>query len=265
MMKKLLSLLLVALLVFGAAISVFAKEGDPAPGTPVLTIGTETFLYDEADLLTESEETALAANLQQVSQTYNAQLVVVIMSTLGDKDIDSYVDELYDSLGLGYGADHDGVLLLVSMDPREFQILSNGYAGVAMGPDQVDAMSSLVGNFLSDEAYVAAVNCFASQCEEYLDGYINGYPFDVVGTLITSLVVGGIVGAIVAFVLKGQLKSVHKQYQANSYVKQDSMQVEVSHDLFLYRNVTCTRRERESSSSSASSGGTARSKGGGSF
>jgi len=67
-------------------------------------------------------------------------------------------------------------------------------------------------------------------------------------------------------ILKGQLKSVHKQNTAHVYVKQGSMHVDLKQDIFLYRNVTRTRKqEREKSSSSSGSDGTARTKGGGSF
>jgi uncharacterized protein len=74
-----------------------------------------------------------------------------------------------------------------------------------------------------------------------------------------------IAGLIVAFVMKGQLKSVRKQYQANVYVKQGSMQLNYTRDIFLYRNVTRTKKQERVESSSSGSGGTARSKGGGSF
>jgi hypothetical protein len=80
-----------------------------------------------------------------------------------------------------------------------------------------------------------------------------------------SLVIGIIAGLIVAFILKGQLKSVRKQDSARVYVKQDSLQITYARDIFLYRNVTCTKKQERVESTSSGSGSTARSKGGGSF
>ena len=78
----------------------------------------------------------------------------------------------------------------------------------------------------------------------------------------TDVAFGIVAGLIVAFVLKGQLKSVRKQYRANDYVKKDSMNLTHQSDVYLYRTVS---RTKKSSSSSSGSGGSARSKGGGSF
>ncbi len=228
----------------------------------------EQFLYDEADLLTDDQETALIQKLTEVSHATNAQIVVATIASMDGGDIDSFVDYLYDTMGFGYGEDHDGVLLLVCMDPREYRIVSNGYAGVAIGPDQIDTLCDVVEFYLSEGSYATAFTLFANECEGYLEYHQAGSPFNVGKNLAISLVIGIIAGLIVAFILKGQLKSVRKQDSAHVYVRQDSMHVDVKHDIFLYRNVTRTKKQERvesSSSSSSGSGGTARSKGGGSF
>ena len=226
----------------------------------------ETFLYDEADILTAAEETALVEKLRGVSQDYHAQIVVATMASMDGGDIDSFVDYLYDSMGFGYGVNHDGVLILVCMDPREYRILSNGFAGVAIDPDDIGLISDKIVDNLSGGDYAGAFHEFADECAYYLDGHINGFAFDAGGSLATSLIIGVVIGLIVAFALKGQLKSVRSQSHAREYVKDGSMHLSLSNDMFLYRNVTRTKRESSSSSgSSGSSGGTARSKGGGSF
>lgn len=221
------------------------------------------FLYDEADLLDKAEEAALEKKLADVSGTYNAQIVVCTIASMDGADIDRYLDYLYDTMGFGYGENHDGVLLLVSMDPREYRILSNGFAGIAIDGDAIDAMGDTFVSDLSDGSYAAAFTQFADQCAYYLDGHLNGFPFNFGKNLLISLAIGIAVGLIVAFILKGQLKSVHKQSQANAYVKQNSMNLTHQSDIYLYRTVS--RTKKSSSGSSSGSGGTGRSKGGGSF
>ena len=222
----------------------------------------ERLLYDEADLLTDSEEAALMGKLAAVSTGYEAQIVVVTIASMDGGNIDTYVDYVYDSMGFGYGENYDGVLLLVCLDPREYRILSNGFAGVAIDPDDISKISDEIVGDLSDGDYAGAFNQFADECAYYLDGHINGFPFNAGKSLAISLIVGVVIGLIVAFVLKGQLKSVHSQSRAQDYVKNGSMHVNLSNDMFLYRTVTRTKKQ---SSSSSGSGGTARSKGGGSF
>ena len=222
----------------------------------------ERLLYDEADLLTDSEEAALMGKLAAVSTGYEAQIVVVTIASMDGGNIDTYVDYVYDSMGFGYGENYDGVLLLVCLDPREYRILSNGFAGVAIDPDDISKISDEIVGDLSDGDYAGAFNQFADECAYYLDGHINGFPFNAGKSLAISLIVGVVIGLIGAFVLKGQLKSVHSQSRAQEYVKNGSMHVNLSNDMFLYRTVTRTKKQ---SSSSSGSGGTARSKGGGSF
>ena len=219
------------------------------------------FLYDEADLLTDGEEAVLTEKLKSISSTYQAQLVVCTIASMEGGDIDRYLDYLYDTMGFGYGENHDGVLLLVCMDPREYRILSNGFAGVAIDGDAIDAMGDAFVSDLSDGNYAAAFTEFADQCAYYLDGHLNGFPFNFGKNLLISLVIGIAVGLIVAFILKSQLKTVRKQDQANVYVKQGSMNLTHQSDIYLYRTVSRTKKQ----SSSSGSGGTARSKGGGSF
>lgn len=226
----------------------------------------ERFLYDDADLLTAEQEAALVQKLEEVSHAYNTQLVIATLSSHSSGDIDGFVAYLYDSMGFGYGETKDGVLLLVCMDPRQYRILSNGHAGVAIGPDQVDTLCDFMDTYLPNGHYVAAFNSFADQCGEMLAYYQAGSPFQAGKSLAISLVIGIIAGLIVAFVLKGQLKSVHQQYTAHSYVKPNSMHVNFRRDIYLYRHVERTRRqEREKTTSSSDSGDTARTIGGGSF
>ena len=245
---RIVSFLLVLLLCMTMAVSVSATE-------------EELFLlYDEADLLSDREEAELIEKLTDVSEKYEAQIVVITMSYTNEDDMDEYVEYIYDSMGFGYGEDHDGVLLLVCMDPREYRILSNGFAADAIDPD---AVGSQIKPDLSDGNYADAFDTYVDQCEYYLDGHINGFPFDVGGSLMTALVIGVVVGVIVAFILKGQLKSVRKQDRANVYVKAGSMNVTRRNDLFLYRDLR--RVKKETNKSSGSGSGSSRRVGGGSF
>ena len=221
----------------------------------------EYLVFDEAELLNDSEELALEEKLADLSSKHDAQIVVCTIESMDGGDIDEFLNYLYDEMGFGYGQNHDGVLLLVCMDPREYRILSNGFAGEAIDSGDIDSIGDVIVSDLSDGDYAAAFDGFADQCDYYLEGFVNGFPFNFGKNLVICLIIGIAAGLIVAFVLKGQLKTVRKQHQANVYVKPGSMQVTVHNDFFLYRDVTRTKKE----SSNSSSGGSSRSSGGGSF
>lgn len=250
MMKKLFAFLLALVMCMGLAVFASAEHGGE-------------FVLDAAALLTEPEVSTLDRKLEHLSRIYNVQIVILTVDSLNGRDIDEYVEYAYDTLELGYGEDRDGVLLLISMDIREFRILSNGLAADAIGMGAIEDMTDRVTPALSDGDYAEAFDIFADRCEYYLDGYINGFPFRAGRNLVICLIIGLVIGLIVASVLKGQLKTVRRQERADVYVRQGSMHIDRSMDLFLYRTVTKTPKPQNNSSSSR--GGSSRHVGGGRF
>ncbi len=257
MNKKLISAILALFLCICLAVCVSAAQTD---------LVKDSLVRDAADILSAPEEYDLNAKLQSVSETYKAEIRVVTLLSVEDGDVNRALEELYDSSGFGYGENHDGVLLMVCMDPREYRILSNGFAGDAITESDIDAIGERIVSDLSAGNYADAFYGFIDECEYYLNGYINGFPFDADVNLALSVFVGFVISLIVTGVWKGQLKSVRKQDQANVYVKKGSLLITQSGDYFMYRNIIRTERPKSSSSgSSGSSGGSSRSIGGGSF
>jgi len=246
MKKRILSILLALLLCSCVIVSVCAEE---------------TLVFDQADLLRISEESELSAKLMKISKTYQTQILVATVDAVGNGDVERYLNRMYDEMGFGYGQTHDGVLLLVCMNPRECRILCNGLAHHAIGGSGIDSILDEVVPYLSDGDYANAFEIFADECETYLDGHINGYPFQAGKKLAISLVIGLVTGLIVVLILRGQLKSARKQNQAHTYMKPGSMRLNVCSDIFLYRNVVRTKKE----TSSSHGGGPSRSTGGRSF
>ena len=251
MKKKLFSTILVVMLALSMALSVSA-----AP---------KTFVLDDAGLLTQQEAAELSGTLSRLSDTYDAQIVVVTIPSAEGDDPDSIVEYFYDNMGIGYGENLDGVLLLVCMDPREYRILSNGYCAAAINTGAIDDIGNAIVSDLTDGDYAEAFGGFADKCEYYLDGYLNGFPFDFGISIGIALLIGVLVGQIVGKVLKGQLKTVHRVNQAKSYVKPGSMKLIEQRDTFLYRDVKKIKKATDSNSNTRSSGGSSRSVGGGSF
>ena len=248
MKRKIISLILLLVLCLSLPLLTYAASNDRC-------------LFDDADLLSDQQDMALNRKLLEVSKKHNAQILVVTVGSLETIWIDDYVDQVYDTMDFGYGANRDGVLLLVCMNPREYRILSNGNAADAIDYEQMDAIGRAIVSDLSSGDYADAFTEFADQCDYYLNVPVNGFPFRFGKNLMISLIIGAVIGLIVVAVLASQLKSVRSQNQANAYVRQGSMQVTLYNDIFLYRNVT--RRKREPSNSSRS--GSSRRIGGGSF
>ncbi len=250
MKKKLIALIFVLVFLLSLPMSVLAAGSAPR-------------LYDGASLLTTAEKNSLQTRLNSVSEQYQVEIVIATVDTVGNMSVDTYVEYFYDQNGYGFGADRDGVLLLVAMQEREYRILSNGLGAKAISPDDIDDISDAIVSDLSDGDYADAFRTFIDQCAYQIDGEINGFPFELGKNLLISLAIGLAAALIVTGIMAGQLRSVRKQSTASEYTRPGSMHVTTAYEAFLYRTVS--KRERPQESSSSGSSGSSRNVGGGKF
>lgn len=204
-------------------------------------------VVDMADLLSEAEEAKLEEKLEQVGQKYDIDLVVVTTDSLDGKSPREYADDYYDYHG--YGA--DGVLLLVSMEDRDWYVSTSGKC-----IDRID-YEDLSEYFLDDLRsgdYYDAFCRFAEGCDEAMQP-----KYLLVGGI--CLIIGLVVGLITVSSMKGQLKTVRANNGAANYVRSGSFQLTNSRDIFLYAHRT--RREKPKNNNSSHSGSSGRSHGGG--
>ncbi len=225
-------------------------------------------LVDDADLLSESEESRLLSKLTSLSEKLRCEIAVVTVDSLGGKSAQAYADDFYDYNGYGYGEGDDGMLFLISMGEREWAISTYGIGYYALTDDALDAIENNVISYLSSGHYYEAFSQFADACDSYVRYYyssddvdeddpwideITPEPTSPVTHAIVALLISFVISLIVVSTMKSKLKSVRFQSSANAYIVPGSMVLANSNDVFLYSNVVKTRRE--SSSSSSHSGG----------
>ena len=236
-------------------------------------------LTDAAELLSESEQAELISTLDQISEKHQVDVVVVTIDSLGGMTPAECAEYFYDNFGYGFGNDKSGILLLISMEERDWYITSVGFGITSVNEAGREYISDNMLGYLSDGYYAEAFKEFALSCDYLISLAETGDPFDyddfpkepfgVLKHLIISVVIGLVVAFIVTGSMKGKLKSVRHQTAANNYVKKDSMKVTESRDLFLYRQVSRTERPRDEDSGSSdthtSASGQTHSGGGGKF
>ena len=116
MNKKLLSVFFAVLLCVVVSVPAFADTAEDY--TP--------HLIDNADLLTGEEESNLLAKLDEISDRLSVDVAVVTENSIGDKTPREYADDFYDYNSYKYNP--DGVLLLISMEERDWYITTTGSA-----------------------------------------------------------------------------------------------------------------------------------------
>lgn len=285
-MKKGLTAIITALLLctMMAVPSVFAAEeyATSIGQNDTIILSERSRMVDMADLLSDSEEKELQNQLDEISERQKVDVVVVTVDSLGSKSPMDYADDFYDYNGYGFGNKKDGILLLLSMEERDWHITTTGFGITAITDAGLDYISDEFVSYLSDGEYADGFKVYAELCDEFITQAKTGKPYDVNNMpkepfklfpkIIIALGIGFAVAFVVTMMMKGQLKSVRRQAAADSYVKQGSMVITDSRDLYLYRNVTRTARPKDSSSSGgggssthSSSSGSSHGGGGGKF
>ena len=241
-------------------------------------------MNDSAQLLTEDEDNELEASLEELSVRQSFDVVIATIDSLESVDytgMEAYADDLYDSCQFGYGANRDGVLLLISKGDRKWHISTCGYGITAFTDAGIQYLGQQMTPDMADGDYAAAFRTFIRWTDAYVTAAREGHPYDVNNMpheslsmmyLGLALVIGLVTALIVTGVMKSQLKSVAPQPDASSYVRQGSMRLTNQRDLFLYRDVHRTERPKVSDSSDSggssthtSSSGSNHGGGGGSF
>lgn len=233
------------------------------PVSPVFAAEDAPRLVDGADLLTDSEETALRDKLDEISERQQVDLVIVTTDSLEGKSPMEFADDFYDYNGYGFGDSYDGVLFLISMEERDWHISTTGFGITAITDAGREYISENFLEDLSDGEYGAAFTTFAELCDAFITQAREGRPYDVgnlpkepfpfLMNLAIALIAGFILSFIVTSVMRGKLKSVYSQPMADSYIKRDSMHLTKQSDMFLYRHVN--RRRKPENDSSSHSGG----------
>ena len=221
------------------------------------------YLTDTADILTDSEEKELSDLLRGISTRQRLTVAVVTVKDCGGKTQRAFADDYFDDGGYGYGADRDGVLLLVDMGERQCWISTHGYGITAFTDAGIAYIGDAVKDDMADGNYAGAFRRYAELCDDFVTQAREGKPYDTetmprrplpVLAIPISLAIGFVIALITVGGMKGQLKSVRSQPLADCYVRKDSMEVTRSSDLFLYSTLSRTQRPKENDSNSSSGG-----------
>lgn len=236
------------------------------------TVEQLPLVIDNADLLSEGEEAELSEKLTEISDRLACDVIVLTEAEIEDEAM-AHADDYFDYNGYGRGGLRDGILLLVSMSPRKWHISGSGICNSEYITSA--AIEEYLGeNMVEDlqaEDYVGCFNTYAERCDDLISAAREGRaykaPFNAGMSVVVSLAIGFIVAFIVTGSMKGKLKSVKMQNQAASYLKSGSLMVTDAREMFLYSQITRTKKQSESSNSGShtSSSGRSHSGAGGSF
>ncbi len=236
-------------------------------------------VVDNADLFTDSEETALLEKLNDIYNNKQFDCVIVTITDKSDKSDMEYADDYYDYNGYGYGDNHDGCLMLIRVTndyDRNVWISTTGYGITALTDYGIDYILDEIVPSFSDGDYYKGSDTFAGLVSEFVDEAREGKPYDTnnvkrskedyIKAIGISVIIGLVISAVITLSIKAKYKPVKFNRGASNYLVNGSLNIRSSYDNFLYSHVSRTKIESSSSSgggSSTHSGSSGTSHGGG--
>lgn len=230
-MKRIISLVLILLLL----------------SIPVLATSAPV-IVDDAQLLSESEAATLSGVADQLAASYNIDVVIVTTNSLGGKTATKYADDFYDYNGYG----EDGILLLLSMEDRDWAISTSGRAIGIFSDRDLDNIFARISGDLANDDYYAAFSRYLKEIQDHLYAYENGVPVtvkDVLVKLLVALLIGAAAGGITIGVMRSKMNTSRRQADATVYLVDESYNLYRSSDLYLYSTTTRSKKQTNNSSS----------------
>lgn len=250
---------------------------------PVLAQETEYFVYDVDGYLGTAAAQELNDAAAQLSAQYGCGIYAAVfndMTDYGYYDIESFAEAVYTELELGYSEQNDGILLVLSMAERDYDLTAYGDFGNYAFTDY--GKSVLADEFLDnfrDNDWAGGFSDYINASGRLLSYAAEGEPLDmsyggyddydydvdprytvtVQQRLVNALPAGGIVGVIVGIVycsvLKRKMKSARAATEADRYVCEHGVDFRAVVDQFSHTTVVRQHIDRDSGSRSGGGGG----------
>lgn len=214
------------------------------------------YVFDQTGLLSGlpvSERKDILESIFEVNNKHDISVAVLFVESLEGEDEVSFTDDFYDENVYG----EDGILLMYSVDDNIRYVSTSGKC-----IDAIDGRLSDISEAISDPFYYGnygeGVLAYINTVDSLMSSHKSG---GLVGSIVVSVIAGFVVALIVTGSMKSKLNGARFNDRAENYVKDGSLNLTVSRDLFLYRTVSRTAKPQNNSSTHKS--GSGRTHGGG--
>ena len=243
------------------------------------------WVVDNAYLLSSDETADLNRQIQELRDQLELEIVIVTINGTGNKDVQQYADDFYDTNGYGFGPTNSGILLLLDMNAREWYMSTCGEAIYIFTDYGLDQLGEQILPYLSDGDYYGAFTAWIQALPAFVQAYhnqgsIDGYvdpdayesPYgeeivyyndgSTFRYLIIAVVVGLVASLITVLIMRSRMNTAKLQKGAANYLKSGSFHLRQRSDMFLYSRVTKERRQQSNTSHSGGGSSVHRSSGG---
>lgn len=270
-MKRFFALITVFVLMLSFSLNAFAIDS--------------RFVVDDADLLTEAEETQLEDLILQLNDLHGIDIVIHTTPDTEGKYVEDYADDYYDNGGYS----EDGLIFVISMAERDYYTSTCGYLVDSLPWYDIDSICEPVVPYLSSAQYYKAFEIYLKELDSYLSGdygtddgegvfagdyyedyyHADEYYYDddyiytsgssaldsVAVREIILIIVAVIIAVVITMILKSKMNTAVKKHDADDYVVQGSFNLEISRDAFVGTHTTRRAIPKNNNTGSRTGGG----------
>lgn len=216
------------------------------------------YVFDISDLLTYEEWVELEARAADISNRQHCGVYFALVNDYtdyGDGGVYEVTYQLYHGSELGFGTDRDGIIVLLSMEERDYAMFVYGeyaeYAFDSYGQEKLE--EQFLGDF-GDNDWYGGISHYLDACDEFLTKADAGDPvrlsywenfweyFPAVAVLACLPT-----GSICIWLMRG-MKSVRQKKEANAYLTEGGLHLTQQYDQYTHTTETRTKIQEESSS-----------------
>lgn len=225
------------------------------------------YVTDTAGIMTVEERQMLEQAAQEISKRHDFGLYIITMDNFRDvtdsQDVFDGATALYNNYALGHGEERKGLLFLLSMDRRDFSMVTYSDYGnfVFDAVAREELVYSFSDDFRLDDWYSGFAD-YLEDCDDMLEDGPDKVRSGITSRLAIIFLLPLIIAAVVISILSRRMKSVFKATEAEAYAG-GGLDLTRSYDQFTHSTETRKKRKEESSGGGGGGGGTrSRSSGG---
>lgn len=225
----------------------------------VPTDRTLPLVVDNADVLTDIEESALISKLEALGSEYDIEIGAVTVDSYEGKDPQDFADDFYDYNGYGYGENDDGFIVVFNTGEgdgnRNIAISTHGTGIDFLTDNEISLIIEMMIAPIKNGDFAGAFDSFVVECENAINPSIS------IIWIPVSILIGFGLAFLIVKIQASKLKTVRAQVNAADYV--GNVMLTSQYDNFMYKNVTSSPKAKSSSGGSTHTSSSGRTHGGG--
>lgn len=265
-MKKIYSILVLAVMTAlylclpVSASQVYGEMGDETE-VPEQNSVEMQYVFDVSDVLSYEEWEELEFRAKNLSESHQCGIYFVLLDDYmeyGDGSVFEVTSQIYHSMQLGMGNDHDGIIVLLSMYERDYAMfVYGGYADYAFDTYGQEKLEEAFLGYLGYDDWYGGISSYLEACDQYLTMAEEGKPVRRACWPRIALMTGlsFLAAGTVCFILMRNMKTVHQKEEADQYITAGGLRLTKQYDRYTHTTETRTKIEKKGSGSSESGGG----------